>query len=93
MSAPERTCISCRRKRLQSELVRIRYDGDGRFDVDASGRKSGRGAYICRSVGCVERASNAKTLNHVFRLSGPILNEDIDRLARTLTDHIVGGEH
>jgi len=93
MPAPERTCISCRRKRLQSELVRIRRDGAGRFDLDASGRGGGRGAYICRSVGCVERAADPKTLKHVFRLSGPLLSEDVDRLVRTLTDHIVSGEH
>lgn len=55
---PERTCIACRQKRPKRELVRVVRNSEGNVDVDLSGKKTGRGAYLCRNKECWEFAIN-----------------------------------
>lgn len=88
MGAPERTCIGCRRKGRQSEFLRIRRASDGRLEVDQTGRQSGRGAYVCRSLACVDSAMKQKTLRHVFRLADVIPGEQLDVLTHALRSRI-----
>lgn len=59
---PQRTCIGCRSVRPKKELVRIVRTPDGAILIDASGKQSGRGAYVCRSAQCLERAMKTKVL-------------------------------
>lgn len=49
---PLRTCISCRSVRAKRDLVRIVRTPDGQVVVDASGKRNGRGAYLCRQRSC-----------------------------------------
>jgi predicted RNA-binding protein YlxR (DUF448 family) len=51
---PQRTCIACRSVRAKRDLVRVVRTVDGAVMVDATGKKSGRGAYLCRQRGCWE---------------------------------------
>ncbi len=59
---PQRMCVSCREMRDKKDLMRLvrtrRAEGEDAFDVeyDKTGKKSGRGAYICASVECLARA-------------------------------------
>ncbi len=53
---PERTCIACGKKSPKWQLVRIVRTPDGSIEVDPKGKKSGRGAYLCRSRACWEKA-------------------------------------
>ena len=53
---PERQCLGCNRHAPKAELLRVVRDPDGNVSLDFSGRKAGRGAYICRSVECLRRA-------------------------------------
>ena len=53
---PERTCIACGKKSAKWQLVRIVRTPDGSIEVDLKGKKSGRGAYLCHSRTCWERA-------------------------------------
>src|ERR671916_796064 len=48
---PERTCVACRSPRPKRELVRVVRAPDGTVTVDDTGKKSGRGAYLCRRAG------------------------------------------
>lgn len=57
---PERTCIGCREKKSQKELVRIVRSPEGILFVDKEGRSNGRGAYICKSEECFEKAIKTK---------------------------------
>jgi predicted RNA-binding protein YlxR (DUF448 family) len=51
---PERTCVACRHQQPKRLLVRIVRAADGRVAVDPTGKRSGRGAYLCREAACWE---------------------------------------
>lgn len=51
---PQRTCVSCRRTATKRELVRITRSPEGPVAVDTTGKKAGRGAYLCRDAACWE---------------------------------------
>jgi predicted RNA-binding protein YlxR (DUF448 family) len=53
---PQRTCIACRAVRGKRELVRVVRTPEGAMVVDETGKRSGRGAYLCRQRSCWETA-------------------------------------
>lgn len=57
---PMRTCISCRETKSKRELLRVVRTPDGHIVLDPSGKKSGRGAYLCARLSCWQRALKAK---------------------------------
>jgi predicted RNA-binding protein YlxR (DUF448 family) len=52
---PTRTCIACGTGRPKRELIRIVRAPDGTIAADATGRRSGRGAYLCADLACLEK--------------------------------------
>lgn len=64
---PQRTCIACREVKPKRELVRLVYSPEGVVEVDASGRKPGRGAYLCQSPGCWHKGLIKGKLEHALR--------------------------
>ena len=52
---PERTCMACNEQKEKQELLRIVRSKDGIIEVDLTGKKSGRGAYICKNLECLEK--------------------------------------
>ncbi|MDY6917767.1 MAG: YlxR family protein [Chloroflexota bacterium] len=64
---PQRTCISCRQVRPKRELIRIVRSEEGSVQVDPTGKKSGRGAYLCRSKGCWEAALKKEHLARALK--------------------------
>lgn len=63
-AGPLRTCVGCRRKRPQQELIRIGRDSDGAVSLGAG---PGRGAYLCRNKGCIETAFGNDRLRRALR--------------------------
>ena len=63
---PLRKCIGCGEMKDKRELVRIVRSKEGEISVDLTGKKPGRGAYICRSVGCLDQAQKARRLERAF---------------------------
>lgn len=53
---PQRMCIACRQMKNKKELLRCRVTPEGTVEVDESGKKSGRGAYICADPVCIAKA-------------------------------------
>ena len=54
---PERKCIGCSEKKAKKDLIRIvRLPDDKGVEIDRTGKKSGRGAYICPSASCLKKA-------------------------------------
>lgn len=53
---PRRTCVACRSSSAKRGLVRVVRSPEGRVEVDPTGRRAGRGAYLCRRRGCWEQA-------------------------------------
>jgi len=63
---PERTCIACNNKKDKQELLRIVKSKEGIIDVDISGKKNGKGAYICKNEECLNKLIKTKRLEKVF---------------------------
>ena len=59
---PLRKCIGCNEMKDKRELVRIVRNKEGEISVDLTGKKPGRGAYICKSIECLDKAQKAKRL-------------------------------
>ena len=75
---PQRHCVGCGEGKAKKELVRVVRTAQGEILVDLTGKKSGRGAYICPKKSCLEKARKAKRLEHAF--SCAISPEIYDRL-------------
>jgi len=81
---PQRTCIACRQTRGKRELVRIVYTD--RLEVDLTGKKPGRGAYLCHRRTCWEGALAKGKLEHALRAKiNSADRQTIENYARTLT--------
>ncbi|WP_257350002.1 RNase P modulator RnpM [Pseudalkalibacillus decolorationis] len=61
---PMRKCVACQENKPKKELIRIVRTPDGEISIDHSGKKSGRGAYICNSQTCFELAHRKKSLQN-----------------------------
>jgi predicted RNA-binding protein YlxR (DUF448 family) len=64
-----RTCVACRRNRPKKDLVRIIRTPDGSIEIDATGKKDGRGAYLCPARGCFEKALHGNQLEYTLKRS------------------------
>ena len=65
---PQRTCVVCRQKQNKRSLLRLVMDGD-QLMVDPSGKRNGRGAYVCQSANCRQQAVDTMVLNQALRVS------------------------
>ena len=63
---PERTFIVCRTQREKKDLLRIVKSKEGIIEVDLTGKKNGRGAYICKNEECLNKLIKTKRLEKVF---------------------------
>lgn len=63
---PMRMCLGCGEMKPKKELMRAVKSPDGEISLDFTGKKAGRGAYICRSCGCFEKARKARRLEKSF---------------------------
>lgn len=76
---PQRTCIACRKTGAKRELVRLVSIPEGGVQVDLTGKKSGRGAYLCQSRQCWESALKAGRLESALHTN--LRSEDREKLA------------
>ncbi|WP_250454757.1 RNase P modulator RnpM [Clostridium tertium] len=60
---PLRMCTGCMKMKPKKELIRVVKSPEGEVSVDLTGKKSGRGAYICKDKECLEKAFKAKRLS------------------------------
>ncbi|MGI5888253.1 MAG: RNase P modulator RnpM [Oscillospiraceae bacterium] len=65
---PMRLCTGCRESKPKKELLRIVKSPDGEVSVDETGRKPGRGAYICRNAECLDKARKNRSLERTFEM-------------------------
>lgn len=64
---PQRTCVVCRETGEKRALTRIVRTGEGTIEVDPTGRKNGRGAYLCDKQGCWDKALSSSVLAKALR--------------------------
>ena len=77
---PQRTCLACRQVRAKRDLVRLVRTTEGQVVVDPSGKKAGRGAYICRIKDCWEAGLKGNRLEHALRTK--LSQDDREQLMR-----------
>ena len=75
---PMRKCVGCGEMKPKKELVRVVKSPEGEVSLDLTGRKPGRGAYVCPRVDCLRLARKARRLEKAF--SCPIPAEVYDRM-------------
>lgn len=64
---PQRKCIVCGKNKEKKDLVRIVKNKEEGIILDTTGRKNGRGAYICKDGSCIDEAKKKKKLDKVFK--------------------------
>lgn len=74
---PLRRCVGCFESKPKNELYRIVKTADDEIILDKTGKKNGRGAYICSNKGCLEKVIKSKRLEREFetRISEEIYDE------------------
>lgn len=77
---PQRTCIACRAVKAKQELIRLVRTDDGSVEVDISGKKAGRGAYLCRAQECWETGFKGGRLEYTLRTT--LTQENREQLIR-----------
>ena len=65
---PQRTCVGCGQVQPKRQLVRVVRTASGKVEVDPTGKKSGRGAYLCTRCECWEKALAKSTLSHALKI-------------------------
>lgn len=63
---PARRCIACNEQKDKKELLRIVRTPEGNIEIDLTGKKNGRGAYICKSEDCLKKVIKSKKLERSF---------------------------
>lgn len=84
---PLRMCLGCQEMKPKKELLRIVKNQENEISVDFNGKKPGRGAYICKSVSCFEKARKGKRLERAFE--SPISEEIYAVLKQQLEENDV----
>ena len=75
---PLRKCTGCGELKAKKELIRVLLEPDGNVTIDSTGKKNGRGAYICNKLECFEKAVKTKGLERSLKTQIPA--EVFDRL-------------
>ena len=63
---PQRTFMGCNEKKDKKELIRIVKNKENEISIDRTGKKEGRGAYICDNINCLEKLIKTKRLEKIF---------------------------
>ena len=74
---PQRTCVGCMQKKDKKELIRIVKNKQNEISIDRTGKKDGRGIYICDNIECLEKAIKTKRIEKKFetKVSEEIYND------------------
>jgi len=83
---PQRMCLGCQEVKAKRDLIRIVRSPEGEFSVDATGKKPGRGAYICPRQECFTAARKSRGLERSFKSQIDVsvydlLEQQLDALA------------
>ncbi len=79
---PMRMCSGCGEMKPKRELVRVVKSPQGEISMDLTGRKAGRGAYVCKNPECLQKAQKARRLERSFSMQIP--QEVYERLKEEL---------
>lgn len=75
-----RMCNGCGEMMAKNQLIRIVRDTEGELSLDLTGKKNGRGAYLCRNVDCLKKARKNHRIDRSLQMQIP--DEIYDRLEK-----------
>ena len=81
---PMRQCIGCGEMKSKKEMMRVLKNAEGEISLDTTGKKNGRGAYLCYSRECLQKAIKSKGLERSFQMKIP--QEVYDTITREFED-------
>ena len=81
---PMRKCVGCGEMKSKRDMIRVLKTVDDEFVLDTTGKKNGRGAYLCFSKECFDRAVKGKGLERSFKQ--PIPKEVYEKLEKEMDD-------
>ncbi|MBQ9796104.1 MAG: YlxR family protein [Clostridia bacterium] len=82
---PMRRCLGCNEHKPKAELLRVVRDPEGGISLDFKGKKSGRGAYICRDVKCLKKARKSRRIDKDLECQIP--DEVYDAMEKELEEN------
>ena len=89
---PLRTCVGCRQIKPKRDMMRIVRTPEGQVEIDPTGKKSGRGAYLCLKRSCWEIALQKKRLDHALKTRLTLEEEEmIRKFAQSLPEEELQG--
>ena len=68
---PQRHCVGCRAMKDKKDLIRVVRTPEGEIVLDSTGKRSGRGAYLCPDPACLKKARKGRALERAFSLAIP----------------------
>ena len=80
---PMRKCTGCNEMKPKKELVRVVRSPEGEVSLDLTGKKAGRGAYVCRNLACLQKARKAKRIERALDCKIP--DDVYDRMEQEMT--------
>ncbi len=83
---PERRCLGCNEHKPKAELLRVVRTPEGEIALDFKGKMNGRGAYICKDLGCLKKARKAKRIDKSLECEIP--EEVYDTMEKELEENV-----
>ncbi len=82
---PQRQCLGCNEHKPKKQLLRVVRSPEGEVSLDFTGKKSGRGAYICRDIRCLKKARKSRRIERSLECN--ISDEIYDKMESELDGH------
>ncbi len=80
-----RQCVGCREMKTKKDMIRVIKTPDDRVELDLTGKKNGRGAYLCLCPDCLRKARRSKSLERSLKITIPEgLYEELEQEMREL---------
>jgi predicted RNA-binding protein YlxR (DUF448 family) len=83
---PERQCLGCNEHKPKAELLRVVRTPEGTVSLDFKGKMNGRGAYICKDLGCLKKARKSGRIARSLECEIP--EEVFDAMERELEENV-----
>lgn len=79
---PLRQCVGCGEMKSKKEMIRVLKTEEEGIVLDTTGKKNGRGAYVCKSSECLKKAKKTKGLDRSFKIA--VSDEVYDSLTKEI---------
>ncbi len=85
---PMRQCVGCNEMKNKKEMMRVLRTSDGSIELDTTGKKNGRGAYLCMTKECLMKARKNKGLERSFKMKIP--DELYENMEKEFEENVQG---